>query len=205
MHFWHIKQSPLVTGTPSCGSSTADGQFLVQPLQPRRQDVLSLCREKKGSTGSNENTAPIGQKKRQKKRSFMHMPATRRISSISPTVFPCRETFPMRNRENTSQGLLPCNCVSCPVKQSTRIMPRTIYFITGTIRQSFSGSCNGFFLHFLQMVRQAACSASPKLPNAQANPQKKRPNSIVNRHSPQSVRTKGVSANGSVWPICTAI
>ena len=67
MHFWHWKQSPEISTDPSDGSSTADGHFLVQALQPRMQFSRFRCRVKNGRIGSREKTAPIGHRKRQKK------------------------------------------------------------------------------------------------------------------------------------------
>ena len=132
IHFWHIKQSPLVTSEPCSGSSVADGQFLLHPLQPVMQDSLFLRREKNGKTGSNENTAPIGQRNWQKNRSFTHIPITIRISNTTPAAFCCIENLPIRSNENTSHGLLPFIRPSFPVKQSTRIPPSNKYFKTGT-------------------------------------------------------------------------
>ena len=52
---------------------------LVQALQPRMQFSRFRCRVKNGRIGSREKTAPIGHRKRQKKRSSKNMPT--RIST----------------------------------------------------------------------------------------------------------------------------
>ena len=49
--------------------------------------------------------------------------------------------------------------------------------------------------------RYRPCSASPRLPKAQANPQKNLPNRMVNRHRAASTATKGVQAISSPAPI----
>ena len=47
------------------------------------------------------------------------------------------------------------------------------------IQTAFSGIFTGFFFRFLHTFVYSACSASPNAPNAQTNPQKNLPNTIV--------------------------
>ena len=90
IHFWHWKQSPSTLSDPSSGSPIPDGHFFVHPLQPLMQFSLSRCNAKNGSTGSNENTAPIGHRFRQKNLSSRHIPTIIRSSNITPGKYPCK-------------------------------------------------------------------------------------------------------------------
>ena len=54
-----------------------------------------------------DGTPPIGQKKRQKKRSCTHMPIIRMVSSTIPMAYPPSLKFPARIMEKTSHGLVP--------------------------------------------------------------------------------------------------
>ena len=107
VHFWHIKQSPLVSIDPSSGSPISEGHFFVHAAQPEIQFSLSLLSAKYGSTGRSENIAPIGHKIRQKKRSCTHMPHRMRMSRTTPAKYPSNAKFPAWSMEKTSHGLLP--------------------------------------------------------------------------------------------------
>ena len=71
---------------PSSSRKTPVGQFLSHILHPLRQ--CSRFRDKfvQGSTGSSANTAPMGHRNWQKKRSFQAIPRIIRIRRITPTV-----------------------------------------------------------------------------------------------------------------------
>ena len=107
IHFWHWKQSPEISLDPSDGSSTADGHCLVQALQPRIQFSRFLCRVKSGRIGSSEKTAPIGHRKRQKKRSSKNIPIRIKIRRRIPGRYDARRKFPACSMEKTSHGLVP--------------------------------------------------------------------------------------------------
>ena len=85
MHFWHWKQSPSTRIESSSGSPMPDGHFLVHAWQPLIQFSRLRCNAKYGSTGSSENTAPIGQRFRQKNRSSKHIPTRITSNRASPT------------------------------------------------------------------------------------------------------------------------
>ena len=83
IHFWHWKHSPCTILVFASLNSIFAGQLLVHLLHPFIQLSLFLSREKNGKIGSKEKIAPIGQKKRQKKRSMNAIPIIRRIDFIS--------------------------------------------------------------------------------------------------------------------------
>ena len=86
MHFWHWKHSPCTILVFASLNSIFAGQLLVHLLHPFIQLSLFLSREKNGKIGSKEKIAPIGQKKRQKKRSMNAIPIIRRISTAIPIL-----------------------------------------------------------------------------------------------------------------------
>ena len=78
--------------------------------------------------------------------------------------------------ENTSQGLVPFALPYTPAKHIKTIAVSTTYFNLSNQFAHSSEIRSGFFLIFLKMYRYKACTASPNVPNAQANPQKNLPN-----------------------------
>jgi hypothetical protein len=61
------------------------------------------------------------------------------------------------------------------------------YFKNDSVFIHDSRKVNGFLFIFLQIHTYNALTPSPRLPNAQANPQKNRPNTMVYRQSTRSM------------------
>ena len=114
IHFWHWKQSPSTFQETSVGSPILAGHFLVQALHFGMHASLSRCKEKSGSTGIRENTAPSGQKFLQKNLSSRHIPTIRSSNITSPVTYPPSLKLPACIIENTSHGLVPCALLYMP-------------------------------------------------------------------------------------------
>ena len=63
----------------------------------------------------------------------------------------------------------------------------TVLIVLSAIR---SGICTGFFFIFLQISLYNAFTPSPRLPNAQANPQKNLPKTAVYTHTTITILNK---------------
>lgn len=81
--------------------------YLSQAVQPLAHFSLLRRTEKNGRMGSREKTAPIGHRKRQKKRSQNTIPTRISTSRMQPSQYAPTLKFPERSMENTSQGLQP--------------------------------------------------------------------------------------------------
>ena len=104
--------------------------------------------------------------------------------------------------ENTSQGLVPFALPYTPAKHIKTIAVSTTYFNLSNQFAHSSEIRSGFFLIFLKMYRYKACTTSPNVPNAQANPQKNLPNNIVYKQIRISTVTKDVNSIRPPAPIC---
>ena len=85
------------------------------------------------------------------------------------------------------------------------MIARITYFRYTSLSAIRSGICTGFFFIFLQISLYNAFTPSPRLPNAQANPQKNLPKTAVYIHTTISTVTNDVSATFSPAPICVNI
>ena len=85
------------------------------------------------------------------------------------------------------------------------MITRITYFRYTSLSAIRSGICTGFFFIFLQISLYNAFTPSPRLPNAQANPQKNLPKTAVYTHTTISTVTNDVSATFSPAPICVNI
>ena len=85
------------------------------------------------------------------------------------------------------------------------MITRITYFRYTSLSAIRSGICIGFFFILLQISLYNAFTPSPRLPNAQANPQKNLPKTAVYTHTTISTVTNDVSATFSPAPICVNI
>ena len=111
------------------------------------------------------------------------------------------------SRENTSHGLAPVSSFSCRVTYSATSPASSGYltFCPKSTARSGSRSCFLRRSSFFWIRPESAQTASPKLPKAQAYPQKNRSNKRVKPHSPSRESVKLSAESTSPAPMCRKI
>ena len=189
--------SPLVTRSFSCTVTpiVQAREHCRQPLQAEAFLRIRYSRPLEIGT----NSAPSGQRYRQKNRSAKNDTIRIPTRIANPTVGIAESMtlpLPETSMPNTPHGLIELSIGSCSTQTKSTSPNRTAYFKTFRIRSAFSG----MRLVRLKIFRDTSASSSCIAPNEHRYPQKKRPHSAVTANTISSVTRPGACAENEKLP-----